>query len=271
MTQADQLILGGHSFIAPLGNDPEASFDEQCAIVAAFLDAGGRLIDTTYYQERVALGRVLRHLGRRDEARVLAWNFFRQPGHENDLVGPTPYQPDHLAVLLAELQTDNLDLLVVHAHDDAAGLNRELALAREWQSAGLVHNVGLGMAEARHLDGLPDGHPVTHVLAPFNAFNPAAARTFEKAKAANLTTVAMSPFVRGWKMDEMVRAAGADKADVADLLLRWAAFAPFVDFVDVSIRKAAWVAANRRSLGRGPLTDSERARLNDWLTQQPVA
>ncbi len=269
MTEGERLILGGHSFIAPLGNDPEASFDEQCAIVAAFLDGGARWIDTTYYQERVALGRVLRHLGRRDEARVLAWNFFRQPGRENDLVGPAPYQPDHLAVLLAELQTDNLDLLVVHAHDDAAGLNQELALAAAWQAAGVVRNVGLGMAEARHLDRLPDGHPVTHVLAPFNAFNPAAASTFEKTKAANLTTVAMSPFVRGWKMDEIVRATGADNADVADLLLRWAAFAPFVDYVDVSIRNAAWVETNLRSLGRGPLNNDERARLNGWLARQP--
>lgn len=249
MTGADRLVLGGHSFIAPLGNDPEASFDEQCAIVAAFLDAGARWIDTTYYQERVALGRVLRHLGRRDEARILAWNFFQQAGRENDLVGPTPYQPEHLGVMLAELKTNRIDLLVIHAHDDTDGLNRELALAREWQAAGLVKSVGLGMVEARHLETLPDGHPVTHVLAPFNVFNPAAARTFEKAKATNRTTVAMSPFVRGWKMDEMVRAAGADKADVADLLLRWTAFAPFVDYVDVSMRNAACVETNRLSLG----------------------
>jgi hypothetical protein len=45
------------------------------------------------------------------------------------------------------------------------------------------------MVEARHLETLPDGHPVTHVLAPFNVFNPAAAATFEKAKATNRTTV----------------------------------------------------------------------------------
>lgn len=269
MTDAERLVLGGHSFIGPLGNDPEASFDEQCAIVAAFLDAGAAFIDTTYYQERVALGRVLHHLGRRDAARMLAWNFFRQPGRENDLVGPTPYQPGHLDVMLAELQTDRIDLLVVHAHDDAEGLNRELALAAEWQAAGKVTNVGLGMAEARHLDRLPNGHPVTHVLAPFNAFHPAAASMFEKAKAKNLTTIAMSPFVRGWKMDEIVRAAGVDKGEASDLLLRWAAFAPFVDHVDVSLRNAAWVGANLRSLNGGPLTNDERARLNGWLTQQP--
>ena len=78
--------LGGHSFIQELGNDPEASFEEQCAIVAAILDSGIYWIATTYYRERVALGNVLQHLrGRRKEARITAWNFFREPGKERQL------------------------------------------------------------------------------------------------------------------------------------------------------------------------------------------
>ena len=73
-----KLGLGGHSFIEQLGNDPRASFEEQCGLVSACLDSGIRLIDTTYYQERVALGKVLQHLGRRNEAEIMAWNFFQQ-------------------------------------------------------------------------------------------------------------------------------------------------------------------------------------------------
>jgi aryl-alcohol dehydrogenase-like predicted oxidoreductase len=122
----DRLVLGGHSFIEQLGNDPEASFDEQCRIVRACLDAGVRRIDTTYYQERVALGRVLAHLGRRDEAYIQAWNFFQQPGQEKDLVGPTPYEPHHLRTLRDELQSDWVDLLIVHVHEDLERLRREL-------------------------------------------------------------------------------------------------------------------------------------------------
>jgi aryl-alcohol dehydrogenase-like predicted oxidoreductase len=267
MTDPSRLILGGHSFIRELGNDPEASFDEQCALVAACLDAGVRRIDTTYYQERVALGRVLERLGRRNEAVIQVWNFFREPGRERDLVPWTPYEPHHLNVILDELQTNQVDLLVVHVHDDADRLGRELALAREWLTEGKVGEIGLGMAQSRHLDLLPRAdHPVTHVLAPYNAFHQDAAEMFARARGMGLRAVAMSPFVRGWKMDE-IAARGEDRAQVADVLLRWVAGQPLVDHVIVSMRRAAWVATNLRSLARGPLGPEERARLDGWLAR----
>lgn len=267
MTDPDRLILGGHSFIAQLGNDPEASFDEQSAIVAACLDAGVRRIDTTYYQERVALGRVLERLSRREEAYIQAWNFFKEPGRENDLVGPTPYEPSHLQVMLDELKTNRIGLLVIHVHDDAERLGQELALASRWQAEGKVTHIGLGMAAVRHLEMLPLGHRVTHVLAPYNAFHPEATETFAYARTMPLRTVAMSPFIRGWKMDEIVAGSGADKAQIADILLRWAAGQPFVDSVIVSMRRAEWVATNVQSLARGPLSPDEQARLNGWLAR----
>ena len=70
------LVLGGHSFISQLGNDLPASDQERYAIVESCLDCGIRWFDTTYQPERIALGRVLRGLGRRHEASILAWNFF---------------------------------------------------------------------------------------------------------------------------------------------------------------------------------------------------
>ncbi len=68
------LILGGHSFISQLGNDPPASEQEQHKIVETCLDHGIRWFDTTYQPERVALGNVLHALGRRGEAKILAWS-----------------------------------------------------------------------------------------------------------------------------------------------------------------------------------------------------
>ena len=70
------LVLGGHSFIQQLGNDPAPDVDEQIEIVSTCLDAGITWFDTTYQPERVALGTVLKALGRRDEATIIAWNFF---------------------------------------------------------------------------------------------------------------------------------------------------------------------------------------------------
>ena len=256
-----RLGLGGHSYIAQLGNDPPASFEEQCALVTACLDAGIRLLDTTYYQERVALGQVLQHIGRRDEAFVTAWNFFKQPGKEDDLVPWTPYEPSHIDVMLRELQTDRIDLLVIHAEDDPATLHRGLALAETWTAAGKVRQVGLGMAGLRHLDQLPTSHPVTHVLVPYNAFNRDAAPVFTRARELGLHTVAMSPFIRGWKLDEI----GEDTAQVAGILLRWVVSQPLVDRVIVSMRKKAWVQANLETVAQGPLTPEEEARLAMWV------
>lgn len=73
-----------------LGNDPKPAFEEQCEIVSACLDNGIRLFDTTYYQERVALGGILERLGRRGEAKIMTWNFFKQLGKEADLVPTLP-------------------------------------------------------------------------------------------------------------------------------------------------------------------------------------
>ncbi len=258
-----KLALGGHSYIAQLGNDPPASFEQQCALVAACLDAGIKLLDTTYYQERIALGRVLQQLGRRGEAEVTGWNFFEQPGKADDLVGWTPYEPHHIDIMLRELQTDRLDLLVIHAEDDPAILERELALAENWLTAGKVRQVGLGMARLEHLDQLPAGHPITHLLAPYNAFNRDAGPLFERARTMGLHTVAMSPFVRGWKLDEI----GEDTAEVADILLRWVVAQPLVDHVIVSMRKPEWVHANLAAAARGGLTPQEATRLAAWVAR----
>lgn len=252
-----KLGLGGHSYIAQLGNDPPASFAEQCALVAACLDAGVRLLDTTYYQERVALGPVLRRLERRDEATVTAWNFFHQPGKEDDLVPWTPYEPGHLDGMLAELQTERIDLLVIHAEDDPATQQRALELAETWAAARKVRQIGLGMVGPQQLDQLPPGHPVTHVLAPYNAFNRDAAALFARARELGLRTVAMSPFIRGWKLDEI----GEDTSEVAAILLRWVVTQPLVDQVIVSMRKPAWVPANLAAVAQGSLTAEEETRL----------
>lgn len=265
MSKYSLLGLGGHSFIASLGNDPEPSFEEQCRIVSACLDNGIRLIDTTYYQERIALGNVMQRLGRREEICLTAWPFFKQAGQENDLVPNQPLKSRHLAIMLEELQTDSIDLLVIHCHDDGERLQRELALVQQWVSEGQVKNAALGMVELRHLWQLPPSHPVTHVLAPYNAFHRGAADALAVAKEMGMETIAMSPFVRGWKLHEIQTDKAANAEVVADILLRWVAFQPLVDHVVVSMRREEWVQKNIKAVERGPLTESEQALLKGWL------
>jgi aryl-alcohol dehydrogenase-like predicted oxidoreductase len=71
----------------------------------------------------------------------------------------------------------------------------------------------------------------------------------------------MSPFVRGWKLDEI----GEDKLKAADILLRWAAHNELVDLVIVSMRKSEWVATNLGTLQRGALSQKEADQLESWV------
>jgi aryl-alcohol dehydrogenase-like predicted oxidoreductase len=261
MNGGSRIGLGGHSYIEQLGNDPRPSFEKQCELVSACLDSGITLLDTTYYQERVALGEVMQALGRRDEAAITAWNFFRQPGREDELVPYTPYEPHHIDVMLEELQTEYVDLIVVHDHDNREGLFGELELAADWVKEGKAKSVGLGMAGLDTLERLPQGHPVSSVLAPYNAFNREAATMFERAKEMGLAAIAMSPFIRGWKLDEI----RADREEVAAVLLRWVASQEVVDRVIVSMRRPEWVRANVRAVERGPLSGKEETRLAEWV------
>lgn len=261
MSHRSKLGLGGHSYIEQLGNDPRPSFEEQCGLVSACLDSGIRLFDTTYYQERVALGKVMQALGRRDEAQITAWNFFRQPGKEDELVPYTPYETHHIDTILTELQTDYVDILVIHVHEDLDRLRQEMDLASRWMDDGAVKRVALGMITLDSLRRLPAAHPFTHVFAPYNAFHRDARAAFEQAKGAGLTVVAMSPFIRGWKLDEI----GEDKGSVAGILLRWVASQDLVDRVIVSMRKLEWVQTNLQSVACGPLTADEEARLEEWV------
>ena len=137
-TPISPLVLGGHSFISQLGNDPAADFDRQLEIVSQCLDKGITTFDTTYLPERIALGNILKHLGRRDEATIIAWNFFTDFDDQGD-VGPADYyQPDHLEIMLEQLQTDHIDMLVVHRIGQSPENDRQEQLAFAWQDHGVV-------------------------------------------------------------------------------------------------------------------------------------
>jgi aryl-alcohol dehydrogenase-like predicted oxidoreductase len=241
------LVLGGHSFIPQLGTDPVPDRALAADIVAACLDAGIVHFDTTYAPERVALGRALEDLGRRDEAFVFAWNFFDHFGPEDPPSAPAAFRADSLGRVLDELRSDRIDLLVVHPVPDPVEQRDQEELAAEWLAQGRVGALGTWMPE-------PDAiGAATFVGAPYNVADRAAAPLFAAARHRGLTTFATSPFVRGWELDRRVHAGGGSLAEVADLLLRFAAFAPDVDLLVVSMRRPERVASNLASLARGPL------------------
>ncbi|MCC2684356.1 MAG: hypothetical protein K0R75_1255 [Paenibacillaceae bacterium] len=260
MVSRSKLGLGGHSFIEPLGNDPKAPFDEQCDIVTSCLDHGICLMDTTYYQERIALGTILNKLQRREEARIMAWNFFKERGKEAELVGFTPYQSHHVDIMLSELQSEYVDVLVIHSHNDKKKLRQELELASQWRLEGKVKEIALGMVRREHLELLPDNHPISYILAPYNFFNQSSAVVFAEAREMGFKVCALSPFVRGWKLREIAD----DPAYAADILLRWVAAQDVIDHVIVSMRRREWVQANLESMARGPLNSKELLKLNKF-------
>ncbi len=81
----------------------------------ACLDSGITRFDTTNHQERLAPGQVLRELGCREEVKIAVWNFFAQAGKEDVLAPWTSHESHHMDLMLSELQTDSIDILVIHA------------------------------------------------------------------------------------------------------------------------------------------------------------
>jgi aryl-alcohol dehydrogenase-like predicted oxidoreductase len=265
--------LGGHSFIQQLGSDPRASEHEQAAIVATCLDHGICWFDTTYQPERIALGRVLQLLRRREEAKIIAWNFFQDFGPEENVGGPSYYQSHHIEQLLEQLQTDYIDYLVVHAMSDERENRLQEALAATWQAQGLVGALGVWhpCTDARHRSGTRN--PYRFMVRPYNVTTRAAGPAFSTAKALGWETLACSPFVRGWGLERLLEravAAYGDRGDLrarlADHILRHSLFQPHVDRLIVSMRRAEWVHANVASWRRGPLSDSERTWLEALVT-----
>jgi aryl-alcohol dehydrogenase-like predicted oxidoreductase len=263
------LVLGGHSFISQLGNEPAASEREQRAIVEACLNAGIKWFDTTYQPERVALGNTLQALGRRDEATIMAWNFFTDFSPTDPVGEPGYYRPRHIDVILEQLRTSYVDCLVVLPLADREENQRQEELLVEWQRKGYVRFLAIWV------EGRPVGAshaangPFRCAIQPFNVNTAAAAPAFAAYKRAGWETIATSPFVRGWELDTLIAEAAARELGdattlrprLADALLRYSLFETDVDRVIVAMRKVEWVKSNLESVLRGPLTKRER----DWL------
>jgi aryl-alcohol dehydrogenase-like predicted oxidoreductase len=128
------LVLGGHSFITQLGNDPPATEEEQCAIVETCLDHGIRWIDTTYQPERIALGGILHRLERHAETSLLAWSFFKDFTSMEPVGEPECYRPGHIDIILEQLRTDHVDCLVVIPAKDTDRDRQQIELAIEWRN-----------------------------------------------------------------------------------------------------------------------------------------
>jgi len=259
------LILGGHSFISQLGNDPAATEEEQQRIVQSCLENGIRWFDTTYQPERVALGKALDVLGRRSEATILAWNFFADfsPG---DPVGEAEYyRPEHIEMILDELDTSYVDCLVVVPLDNAAETQRQEKLLAEWQRKGYVRFFGLWISDPLLGKHYRYRKPFRFAIRPFNITTPNASSIFAAYKRLGWETIATSPFVRGWELDRRIaKAQSLGHGDVeslrpklADLMLRFSLFHSNAGRVIVAMRKLEWVSANVASVSKGALTCDE--------------
>jgi aryl-alcohol dehydrogenase-like predicted oxidoreductase len=259
------LILGGHSFISQLGNDPAPSEEEQQRIVQSCLENGIRWFDTTYQPERVALGKVLDVLGRRSEANILAWNFFTDfsPG---DPVGEAEYyRPEHIETILDELHTSYVDCLVMVPLGDPAEAKRQEKLLVEWQRKGYVQSLGVWISDPMLGKHSRDRTPFRFAIGPFNITTPNASSIFAGYKRLGWETIATSPFVRGWELDRRIAKAsllGYGDAEslrpkLADLMLRFSLFHSNAGRVIVAMRKLEWITANVASVSKGALTCDE--------------
>ncbi len=226
------LILGGHTFISQLGNDPPASEEQQHLIVESCQNRGIRWFDTTYQPERVALGRVLDSLGRRDEATIMAWNFFTDFAAEDPVGGPGCYRPGDIDNILEQLHTSHVDCLVMVPSHDSQQNRQQEQLLLGWQKRGYVRSLGLWITDPTMIELHPDKQSFRYAIRPCNIATDDAAPLFAACKRFGWETLATSPFVRGWELDRMVAAAAACalgpletlRPMLADLMLRFTLF-----------------------------------------------
>jgi aryl-alcohol dehydrogenase-like predicted oxidoreductase len=263
------LILGGHTFISQLGNDPPASEPQQRTIVESCLDLGIRWFDTTYQPERVALGKVLHSLGRRNEATILAWNFFTDFTPDDPVGDPGCYAPGHIDTILEQLQTSYVDCLVMVPSNHTEQNQRQQELLVNWQRRGYVRSLGLWIAHPAIIEYYRSSNPFRYAIRPCNIATEEAPAELAACKMAGWETLATSPFFRGWELDRMVTEATACalgpvetlRSMLADLMLRFTLFQPGVDRVIVAIRNPDWIRHNLESVARGPLTPEEHGLL----------
>jgi aryl-alcohol dehydrogenase-like predicted oxidoreductase len=264
---ASPLILGGHSFIEPLGRDPEPSCEQKRAIVSGCLQRGMRLFDTTYAPERTELGRSLSSEPAevRDAACPIIWNFF---GPMTDpLPEPCAWTEARLSEATADLRPwTGRPIVVIHALGEPAADRRQFEAVCGWKRDGRVAALGLWPGD---LDGwsAEDVSALDFIVAPWNFASVVKTRPqFKLARARGLVTVGASPFTRGWEVDRLAkrlavleqRPVAEARMRVADALLRFAAFSPEVDHLIVAMREPDYVRANFDSLSRGPLTLREQ-------------
>jgi len=263
------LILGGHSFIRQLGNEPKPNLDNQIAIVETCLDNGICWFDTTYQPERVALGNILRELNRRREAVLIGWNFFSDFDEEGEVGGAGYYQPHHIELMLEQFQTDIIDCLVVHPLSAEIENQRQEELCRRWQQQGYVKKLGTWAPPANVTERFSTGNPYTFMVSPLNVTTADSGRVFTACRKLGWENYACSPFVRGWELDRLVECAlrryGGEPAGarekVADLMLRYSLFSQDVDKLIVAIRRVEWIGKNIASYRKGKPDDSELS----WL------
>ncbi|MDD5200775.1 MAG: aldo/keto reductase [Terrimicrobiaceae bacterium] len=268
------LVVGGHSFIAELGNDPATGFDEQLSIVNECLDQGINTFDTTYEPERVALGRILESLGRRDEARVIAWNFFVDENTGDYFGGPQAFRETHIERLLSQVRTDCIDMLVVHPVLDDSKNREQIEIARSWVSSGHVRELGTWSPGNDPATQFGPQNPYDFIVTPRNIKTPHT-EVFRSCKAIGCRTFATSPFNRGWLLDQLIstgikQSSGKQedlRARIADGLLRFAIHHPHVDHLIVGIRRKEWIDSNLESVRKGPLSEEERQWLFELLGQ----
>ena len=265
------LILGGHSFINQLGNDPPVSDRDQHRIVEACLDHGVRWFDTTYQPERIALGNVFQATGRRNEATILAWNFFTDFSPDDQPTGPEYYRPHHINIILEQLRTDHVDCLVAIPLNDAEENKRQKELLIEWRRKGYVRSLGLWIQDPATIERFRHDNPFRFAIRPFNITTIEAGPIFAACKISGWETLATSPFLRGWELDRVIAAASARgygdtetlRPIVADLMLRFSLFQRDVDRVIIGMRKIEWIERNLESASKGPLTAEEDHWLQD--------
>ncbi|MCC2614777.1 aldo/keto reductase [Aestuariibacter halophilus] len=239
-----------------VGRHP-ALLEARQAVLAAFLDAGGQLIDSSpmYGSSEAVLGHCLKQLDARDQVycATKTWTSSAEDAlHQRDMSLHLWGRP-------------RIDLLQVH---NLQGWQQHLPRYRAWQAEGLVGSIGVTTSHARRHDDLDQilrSQSMDYLQLSYNLANESAHNILALAQDKGIKVIANRPFAGGHLFDTVRNQPLPDEARNlgcqcwSHVFLRYVLSHPAISHAIPATRQVPHMIENMSALNT-PLPDQQGRR-----------
>ena len=258
-----EIGLGGHSFRSQ-GGGQAPSPAEATALVAALLEAGVNVFDTTTADERLALSHCISQLKARKDCFLVTRHDF---GGARESVLRTA------ELSLRQFRTEVLDALLVGAWSPAHFTDETVAALEELKRAGKVRFVGFGgHLSARRATALIAKYRELDVVCfPYNVTTRKAEGAMAEAAKRQLGLFTIKPFARGELLRDAQPSSKASVPSRPEALLKFVLRNERVATAFVGMHTLDQARENLAASGGGQLSKADREVLDECQTLASAA